>query len=62
MEAGEDSFALALADYFEGSAASFACDFPGAWKLLRRARSEFQLYGQENWQGRAEAAHRNAPS
>jgi tetratricopeptide (TPR) repeat protein len=56
VEACEDSFALALADYFEGSAASFACDYPGAWKLLRAAHGEFQLYGQENWQGRAEAA------
>jgi tetratricopeptide (TPR) repeat protein len=56
MEAGEDSFALALADYFEGSAASFASDWKDGWKLLRSAHSEFQLYGQENWQGRAEAA------
>jgi tetratricopeptide (TPR) repeat protein len=56
VEAGEDSFALALADYFEGSAASFESDSTAAWKLLRSAHSEFQLYGQENWQGRAEAA------
>ena len=56
VEAGEDSFALALADYFEGSAASFESDSKAAWKLLRGAHSEFQLYGQENWQGRAEGA------
>ncbi len=56
VEAGEDSFALALADYFEGSAASFEYDERGAWKLLRRALSEFQLYGQESWMGRTEAA------
>src|SRR5450830_1957795 len=56
VEACEDSFALALADYFEGSAASFESDSRAAWKLLRGAHSEFQLYGQENWQGRAEAA------
>lgn len=56
VEAGEDSFALALADYFEGSAASFVCDYWGAWKLLRAAHAEFVLYGQENWQGRVEAA------
>ncbi len=56
VAAGEDTFALALADYFEGSAASFACDYSGAWKLLRMAHDEFRLYGQENWQGRAEAA------
>ena len=56
VEAGEDSFALALADYFEGSAASFEYDERGAWTLLRHAHSEFQLYGQESWTGRAEAA------
>jgi len=56
MAAGEDSFALALVDFFEGSAATFAGQFAVAWKLLKRARSEFQLYGQENWQGRAESA------
>jgi tetratricopeptide (TPR) repeat protein len=56
VEAGEDSFALALADYFEGSAVAFVGDFPSAWRLLKGARSEFQSYGQENWQGRAEAA------
>jgi tetratricopeptide (TPR) repeat protein len=56
VEAGEDSFALAVADYLEGSAASFDSDSRDAWKLLRRAHSEFLLYGQENWQGRAEAA------
>ena len=56
IEANEDSFALALSDFFEGSAASFDGDFAEAWRLLRRAHSEFQLYGQENWTGRAEAA------
>ena len=56
IDANEDSFALALADFFEGSAASFEGDSSGAWRLLRRAHSEFLLYGQENWAGRAEAA------
>jgi tetratricopeptide (TPR) repeat protein len=56
LAAGEDSFALALVDFFEGSAATFAGQFAVAWKLLKGARSEFQLYGQENWQGRTEAA------
>ena len=56
VEAGEDSFALALVDYFEGSAASFEGDWAAAWKLLRQALGEFQLYGQENWAGRTEAA------
>jgi len=56
VEAGEDSFALALADYFEGSAATFEGDFNAAWKLLKAARGEFQSFGQENWQGRSDAA------
>ena len=56
LESGEDSFALALVDFFEGSAATFEGDFLAAWRLLRRALSEFHLYGQENWTGRAEAA------
>jgi tetratricopeptide (TPR) repeat protein len=56
VAAGEDSFALALADYFEGLAVTFSGDFAVAWKLLKSARSEFHLYGQENWQGRAHAA------
>ena len=56
IAAGEDSFALAIVDLFEGSAATFAGQFSVAWKRLKNARSEFQLYGQENWQGRAESA------
>jgi tetratricopeptide (TPR) repeat protein len=56
LHAGEDSFVLALSDYFEGSAAAFVGDFSSAWKLLKGAREEFQMYGQENWQGRSEAA------
>jgi len=53
---GDDSFSLALADYFEGSAASFDGDYFGGWRLLKRALTEFQAYGQENWAGRTEAA------
>jgi len=56
VEAGEDSFALALADYFEGSAESYRGNSAGAWKTLRRALGEFQLYGQQNWAGRTEAS------
>jgi tetratricopeptide (TPR) repeat protein len=56
VAAAEDSFALALADYFQGSAAMYTEEFRGAWRLLRHAKSEFELYGQENWQGRAEAS------
>jgi tetratricopeptide (TPR) repeat protein len=55
-EAGEENFALALADYFEGSAESYRGNCAGAWKILRRALGEFQLYGQQNWAGRTEAA------
>ena len=56
IEAGEDSFALALADYYEGSAANFEGDYRSAWRLLRSSLEEFRLYGQENWSGKAEAA------
>jgi tetratricopeptide (TPR) repeat protein len=56
LDAGKDRIALALADYFEGSAASFEAKWKDGSKLLRRARSEFQVYGQENWQGRSDAA------
>ncbi len=56
VEANEDSFALALVDYFEGSAATFEGDFNAAWKLLKAARAEFQIFGQENWQGRSDAS------
>jgi hypothetical protein len=56
VEAGEDSFALALVDYYEGSAANFEGDYRSAWKLLRLSLEEFRLYGQENWSGKAEAA------
>jgi tetratricopeptide (TPR) repeat protein len=54
-DAIDDPFVLALADFYEGSAASFGGDFDIAWSLLRKAYSEFQLYGQENWIGRAES-------
>ena len=56
VEAGEDSFALALADYYEGSAASFEGDYKSAWGLLRSALGEFRFYCQENWAGKTEAA------
>jgi tetratricopeptide (TPR) repeat protein len=52
--AEDDSFSTALCDYYEGSAASFDGDYRGAWSLLKCALSEFQLYGQQNWIGRAE--------
>jgi tetratricopeptide (TPR) repeat protein len=56
VEAGESRYSFALIDFFEGSAASFASGSRDARKLLRRACSEFQVYGQEDWQGRSEGA------
>jgi tetratricopeptide (TPR) repeat protein len=56
LSASEDTFALALANYFDGSAATFRSQSTVAWKSLNGARSDFQHYGQENWKGRAEAA------
>jgi len=52
VEAGEDSFAVAIADYYEGSAASFDGYYKDAWRLLRASLEEFRLYGQENWPAR----------
>jgi tetratricopeptide (TPR) repeat protein len=50
----EDDFALALSDYFEGSALSFANRFEDAVRLLKKASYEFRSYGQTDWVGRAE--------
>jgi tetratricopeptide (TPR) repeat protein len=51
-----EDFALAFVDFTEGSAATFECDFNAAWKLLKAARGQFESFGQENWQGRSDAA------
>ncbi|HEX7546270.1 MAG TPA: hypothetical protein VF368_06055 [Gemmatimonadaceae bacterium] len=55
VAAGEDRFSLAFADYFEGAPLVFSGEFAAAWRLLKSARSEFQLFGQENFQGRVQA-------
>jgi tetratricopeptide (TPR) repeat protein len=52
---GEDTFGLTLVDFFDGSASTFAGKFTLAWRLLCRARSGFQIFDQENWQGRVHA-------
>lgn len=49
-------FNAAVCDYFEGSAAGFAGEFPRSERLLRRALGAFADFGQEQWMGRAEAA------
>ena len=56
VEAGDDNFALAIVDYYEGSAASFEKQWADARSLLRRSLDTFRLYGQENWAGRSEAS------
>ena len=59
VEAGEDSFALALADYFEGSAATFAGDSPAAWKLLRSAHVRIPALRPGELAGPGRGGHRN---
>ncbi|MFI5180730.1 MAG: tetratricopeptide repeat protein [Thermoanaerobaculia bacterium] len=53
---GDIGFGAALADYYEGSAASFAKDYIAGEKLLKKALKVFAEFGQENLMGRAEAA------
>ena len=55
-QAGEDSFALALCDYYEGSAATFSGELGEAMALLKRALMGFTAYAQGNWSARADAA------
>jgi tetratricopeptide (TPR) repeat protein len=54
--AGDLGFGLALADYYEGQAASFAQDYATSEKLLKKALKVFAEFGQDNLMGRAEAA------
>lgn len=54
--AGDMGFGLALADYYEGSAAGFAKDYVAGERLLKRALKVFAEFGQDNLMGRAEAA------
>jgi tetratricopeptide (TPR) repeat protein len=54
--AGDVGFGIALADYYEGSAASFARDYIAGERLLRKALRVFAEFGQDNLIGRAEGA------
>ncbi len=53
---GDVGFGLALADYYEGSAASFSNDYVAGERLLKKALKVFAEFGQDNLMGRAEAA------
>jgi tetratricopeptide (TPR) repeat protein len=55
-ESGDFGFAGALCDYYEGTAATFERDSPGAQRLLRRSLSAFAEFGQKHLMGRAYAA------
>jgi len=52
---GDVGFGKALADYYEGSAATFSKDYPGAERLLKKALRVFAEFGQDNLMARAEA-------
>jgi tetratricopeptide (TPR) repeat protein len=54
--AGDLGFGLALADYYEGSAAGFAKDYLAGERLLKKALKVFAEFGQDSLMGRAEAA------
>jgi tetratricopeptide (TPR) repeat protein len=54
--AGDVGFGLALADYYEGSAAGFGRDYIAGERLLKKALKVFAEFGQDNLIGRAEAA------
>ena len=53
---GDMRFGLALADYYEGSAASFAKDYVAGERLLKKALKVFAEFGQDNLIARAAAA------
>ncbi len=53
---GDVGFGMALADYYEGSAASFAKDYMAGERLLKKALKVFAEFGQDSLMGRAEAA------
>ncbi|HQR44573.1 MAG TPA: tetratricopeptide repeat protein [Thermoanaerobaculia bacterium] len=53
---GDVGFGLALADYYEGSAASFAKDYVAGERLLKKALKVFAEFGQDNLIARAESA------
>lgn len=53
---GDIGFGVALADYYEGSAAGFAKDYLAGERLLKKALKVFAEFGQENLMARAEAS------
>ena len=53
---GDMGFGLALADYYEGSAAGFAKDYVAGERLLKKALKVFAEFGQDSLMARAEAA------
>jgi len=53
---GDMGFGLALADYYEGSAAGFAKDYVAGERLLKKALKVFAEFGQDNLMARAEAS------
>lgn len=56
VAAQEDEYCMALCDYYEGSAASFANQFEDAVRLLKKAAFFFGLIDHTDWVGRAEGA------
>lgn len=54
--AGDLGFGLALADYYEGQATSFAREYVAGERFLKKALKVFAEFGQDNLMGRAEAA------
>ncbi len=53
---GDVGFGKALADYYEGSAATFGKDYVAGERLLKKALRTFSEFGQENLMARAETA------
>ena len=53
---GDMGFGLALADYYEGQAASFAKEYVAGERLLKKALKVFAEFGQDSLMGRAGAA------
>ena len=51
---GDVGFGFALADYYEGSAASFAKDYVAGERLLKKALKVFAEFGQDNLMARAQ--------
>jgi tetratricopeptide (TPR) repeat protein len=54
-ESRDLGFGAARCDYHEGTAATFAKDYPEAQRLLKHALAVFSGFGQEHWAARAHA-------